>query len=285
MLRRRVLILGAGARVKNDLLPVLIQIGYTKSEVLIVRKTPDQLQNFPDFHCTQFDSKILKEFNPFLIISCLPTIHTLSVIQEVLKSTNPNNLFVDTPIKLIYPELSKIVIPGGIHVLEDNHLVFFLNQLEISKSSPGVIIVRNALFDYHGVALLSKAFGLNSRKYVKAKIKSFLFLIFVVGQKVVIWLGPRNYSKGEMYYSRRKRFQIIIEKYNLKTDSVSPWAFNFISSNFNPIEVARILSENPIKEMHLWKRVALGEALNEFLSQDKNSFLPLSMALKNEIYF
>ena len=193
MNRARILILGAGERVRQDLLPVLVALGYQDSDLLILRKNNDQLLEFPQFMCTTMNGPKIKGFNPELIISCLPTVETIKVIREVMIFTCPYHLFVDTPITKIYRDLIELNTPKGVSVLEDNHLVFFASQL--AKVQPRLIFVKKALYDYHGVALLSKTFGKPSKRHFKIRIRNFLFLTFKVGNTIVIWMGPRKYDK------------------------------------------------------------------------------------------
>jgi hypothetical protein len=285
MTSHRILILGAGKRVKSDLLPVLSHLGFTSSDILIIRKSHKQLLDFPEFSCAQFEPNLVKKFDPTLVISCLPTTCTVEVIQKVLEFTSPNNLFVDTPITKIYDDLNNLLIRGGTNVLEDNHLVFFANQLILPIEEPRAIFVINALYDYHGVALISKTFGNISRNYFKIKIKSFYFLVFKSGTRLVFWVGPRNYHKGKIYYFKRKFKRGILDRYEFEKSMIPDWTIEYINKNLKPQESKDIFLADPIKFMLFWKRMALGEALHKFFSVGKNEFLSLEEALMTEIYF
>jgi hypothetical protein len=227
----------------------------------------------------------LRNFDPEYVISCLPTIDTITVIQEVLQFTKPKHLIVDTPISTIYKQLTELRELSSISVLEDNHLVYFANQLEISKSKPRVIFVKNALYDYHGVALLSKTFGTLSKGYFKIRIRNFLLLIFKAGNRLIIWIGPRNYSTGMIYFIKPKLFKRFYQKYEFRNDLISDWTKNYMLENLNSSAITAILNSNPIRFMYFWKRMALGECLEKFIFDDVNFFLSLEEALENERYF
>ena len=283
--KSRILILGAGERVKQDLLPVLASLEYQESNVLLIRKSGNQLLDFPQFECTKMDEIKLRRFNPQLIISCLPTDSTIPVIEEVLKFTSPRHLFVDTPVTRIYDDLVKIRVAEGIYILEDNHLVFFSNQLIRSKIKPRIVFVRNAFYDYHGVALLSVTFGKLSKLFIKIRFRNFIFLLFMVGRTLVIWIGPRNYSRGRLYFFKSILNVRFFQEYKLNTEFISEWARNYIRENLDPITTESILNSNPIRYMPFWKRMALGEYLEKFLSNGENHFLTLDQAISNERYF
>jgi len=285
MSKTRILILGAGKRVKQDLLPVLVSLGYQEPDVLLLRKSGSQLLDFPQFVCTQMDHIKLHSFNPQLIISCLPTIDTIHVIHNVLKFTSPSYLFVDTPVTRIYEDLLEIQVPGGINILEDNHLVFFSNQLIQPGSKPRIIVIWRALYDYHGIALLSNTFGKLSKFFIKIRFRNFVFLLFMVGGKYVIWVGPRSYSHGKIYFFKSILSFRFFREYKLNTDSVPEWAKNYILKNLDSITAESILNSNPIRYMPFWKRMALGENLEKFLTYGENKFPTLDEAIKNERYF
>lgn len=285
MTKPRILILGAGERVKQDLLPVLFSLGYQGPELLLLRKSDKQISEFPQYKCIKFDGTTLLDFNPNVVISCLPTGDTLGVIHEVLSFTSPNNLFVDTPISKISSELILLRIPGGVHILEDNHLVFFSNQFILPKNEPKVIFVLKALYDYHGVALLSKVFGKTSKRYLKFKIRNFLLLVFKSGSKLVIWVGPRNYSLGNIYFLKMKGGGCTFQKYNFSTKSAPEWTRRFLLENLDSLFAEQILSSSPIRNMLFWKRMALGEYMGRFLMDGENRFLTLEEAIENERYF
>lgn len=285
MARHRILILGAGTRVRSDLLPILNHLGFTGSEVLIIRNSNNQLIDFPEYRCAQFDPKLVRKFDPTLVISCLPTPITVEVIEKVLKASSPSNLFVDTPITKIYNKLNCLKAKVAIRVLEDNHLVFFANQLSHSKDEPCAVLVLNALYDYHGVAMISKAFGKISNNFFKIRIRNFMFLIFKSGSRTVFWVGPRNYSKGKIYYLKRGFYKGNIGKFKFQNDSISDWAIAYIIKNFDITDAQNILSSDPIKFMPFWKKMALGEALHKFFLNGENEFIALDEAFMNEIYF
>jgi hypothetical protein len=285
MARHRVLILGAGKRVKSDLLPVLTHLGFTNAEILIIRKSHEQLLDFPEFACAQFEPNLVKKFDPTLIISCLPTTCTVEVLQKVLEFTSPHNLFVDTPITKIYEDLNNLKIRGGINVLEDNHLVFFATQLRLSNEAPRAIFVLNALYEYHGVAMIYKIFGKLSHNHFKFRLRNFYFLIFKSGKTTIFWVGPRNYSKGRIYFLKRRLNKGILGKYEFEKSLIPEWTINYINKNLDFRESENILSADPVKFMPFWKRMALGEALHKFFSVGQNDFLKLDEALISEIYF
>ena len=285
MYKPRILILGAGERVKLDLLPVLVALGYGGSDLLILRKSAEQLSDFPQFVCIKMDEVVLGCFNPEIVISCLPTSDTVDVIQKVLKFTSPKNLFVDTPIAKIYKDLTRMYVPEGIHVLEDNHLVFFSSQLLNSRGNSHILIVWKAFYDYHGIALLSRTFGETSKLFFKIRLRNFLFLLFRAGRTFVIWIGPRNYSNGKLFFVKPAVKKHFLQEYKLDLKFVSDWAKNYILDNLDPVYVDKVLTSNPVRNMLFWKRMALGENLGKFLFDGENNFLKLENAIQNERYF
>lgn len=285
MNKPRILILGAGKRVKQDVLPVLMHLGYQHSDLLILRKNHKQLTEFPQISCIQMNNYRLAEFNPELIISCLPTSETIEVIRKILNITAPKHLFVDTPVSKIYEDLSKLEVLSGISVLEDNHLVFFGNQLKIAKSEPRLIFVRKGLYDYHGVALLSRIFGKTSNIFFKIRVRSFLILVFKAGTRFIFWLGPRDYSSGEIYFANFRGSNSLFQKYRFDTELIPEWATSYMLENLETAEALEILGSNPIRYMPFWKRMALGENLGKFILNGENAFLTLDEALINERFF
>jgi predicted dehydrogenase len=100
----RILIIGAGNRVVNDVIPALGAIDFDLSKIIIVRKKAKQINKYPII--TVFDNlkTVMEEFEPELIICCVPPDELPSILSILIKFEFIH-LLVDTP---IFPNLEKL---------------------------------------------------------------------------------------------------------------------------------------------------------------------------------
>lgn len=283
--RPRVLVLGAGRRVKNDVIPSLIHLGYSRAELMIVRKNSSQLKDYPQFSCIQFDPKSIFEFNPEYVISCLPPEISSTLIKQVLRCSHPHALLIDTPIKKNAEFLKSLQLPGGVFVIEDNHLVYFARQMRELKPDLKVLILRKSFYDYHGIAFLASTLGPISHFRIKIRVRRFLFLSFFAGSTLIFWIGPRNYSKGEIYALRLNRVKKGFSKLVFDSEYLSSEEKELATNHFGLDESKRVIGENPIRNMLFWKRVGLTKALGGFLLANRNEFISVRDAVRNEDFF
>lgn len=285
MILPRILILGAGRRVTIDVLPALVHLGYKENDLLILRDSDAQLIQFPQFQCIKINSDKVEGFNPKFIISCLPCDVSESVISKVLQKCSPDCLIVDTPVSRNAKFLEGVKLPYGVYVLEDNHLVYFSRQIREYGEIFRAIMLRNAFYDYHGIAFLRSTLGELSRFRIKIRLRRFLLLLFFAGNTLIFWVGPRDYSKGEIYVSRRDLSFWKFSRLKIDQSVLSDFELAYLRSNYGPLGSKRIIEDNPIRHMLFWKQVGLAQALRALLIENQNSFITIQDSIENEKFF
>lgn len=285
MTRPRILILGAGSRVRDDLLPALVQIGFMPNELLLIRKSQGTLTEFPEFCCTQFDPGLVRSFNPDFVISCLPSEVTPTVVYELLQHCKPLALLVDTPVQENLEFLEGLNLPNGVSVMEDNHLVFFNRQLALENPRHRMLVLRNSFYNYHGIAFLRSALGTISKFRLKFRLRNFLLLVFFSGSTMILWIGPRNYQTGQIYSIQTGKLPQMLAKVEFKPFNLTMSEQEIVNRFLDSVSQEKVMRENPIRNMLFWKRVGLTLALNDYFFRNRNNFISLREAAINESFF
>ncbi len=90
---------------------------------------------------------------------------------------------------------------------------------------------------------------------------------------------------GEIYAARFSMPKKCLSKIAFEPRYLSSEEMELVIHHFGPDESKRIIAENPIRNMLFWKRVGLSKALGEFLFANRNEFLSVQDAARNEDFF
>ena len=129
--------MGAGKRVRNDILPALKAIGISEKDLLIVRKNYATLDDFPKIKViTDYKFLELEDIaKNIILISSIPQSDTITALSKFLKIITPKAVLIDTPIFDIAKYVQAAMNEHGIeiNILEDGGLIPWLNVFNQTK--------------------------------------------------------------------------------------------------------------------------------------------------------
>jgi hypothetical protein len=283
----RILIIGAGNRVVNDVIPALGAIDFNLSKIMIVRKSRNQIDKYPMITIFNDLERVMEEFKPELIICCVPP-NELSLILSSLIKFKFIHLLVDTPILPNLEKLSLISKTVSVKVLEDSKLIPWIDSLRSGVEGAYIVIVKHALYEFHGLALLNELFG-DLKKFRLPKIvERYLIIFYSKPCRLIIWFRKRNYLDGSiLFFLKTKVFKIgatsnttLQWKYaeqffqNSSMNTRKYLLLDKIDNNFADIRF--------IKDMLFWKRVGLMIGFKMLLINNSNIFVDLKEMIKIE---
>ena len=204
----RILIVGAGRRVQEDVLPVLESIPETFDSLSFVATKSRQLigrcrtyEVLPIFHIRNF-----KDFDYIYI--AVPPSALRSVLKHLNTAQSNAELIVDTPADISWSTLSMIRRFRRVHVAEDVVMLPWIDTLHNfwrSNNLSGMVSVefdRSAYF-YHGVALAKVICGsFDSPGNVIKSGRRGSTLSIQLDRGRVVMNEPRDYEKGIIRLSR-----------------------------------------------------------------------------------
>lgn len=292
----KIIVLGAGKRVRNDILPALVANGILEKDMFIIRKNYAILDDFPKI-------KVINDYNALkfenfsentILVSSIPQSETIVALNRILRIVTPTTILIDTPVFKIAESIQNIKHEYGIHVnlLEDGGLIPWLDVFTKTKlMETRFFLSYRAFYLFHGVSSFRKIIGeynFRGRSMLQGRI---IHLSNDRGRDI-LQLGYRDYAKGRFFWFWNKKivylglelkwakmfrrislkdilsdedyfeFYQLIEKFNLDPDS---------------------LFDNPIKYMHDWKRIGLYIGFKNLFDGNINIFPNLKAGVSNEL--
>jgi hypothetical protein len=272
-----VVILGAGRRVQEDVIPSLLACGIGQNEILIVRKRPSKLLQFPKIICInslqELDKNKLSRVS--LLISCLPSDIQGIYISKLSQLFEFETILVDTPVEGILKVLNQELLEH-IHVLEDAGVVF--NLFHFSRTKPNLILNYRGFFEYHGVAMFGSLTKAKLKVIVRRIPKSNL-RIYLAKKCICISIGQRNYSKSFIFMAdmaRLRRIRLV----ELQTSDIRLEELYYLASQLN-IDMKLLFDKFPKNSLEV-KRLGLAFGLRQFFIHGVTIFPKLDESLMNE---
>ena len=236
-LRNNIFIIGFGARVINDIIPVLNSFGI-KDEIYIFNNSP-LIYNINGILYDSIDilyfTEYFYKFKPkYIILSIPPKEH--ESINLLLDNIDLNEviLFIDTPIlnkNLFKNNNSKFQI-----ILEDYPPSLVGTFLEyLIKIKCKIIFFYKSFFKYHGYSLL-RYISVKTNSKIKIFINTPFFSVIKIGYLFVVIIGKREYKKAKIFgLSKNKIVSDSKIKFSYKNNYLSFWIdnFNFYSPTKN----------------------------------------------------
>jgi len=272
-----VVILGAGRRVQEDVIPSILACGIGQNEILIVRKRPSKLSQFPKIICINSLQELDKNklSRVALLISCLPSDIQGIYISKLSQLFEFETILVDTPVEGILKVLNKELLEH-IHVLEDAGVVF--NLFHFSRTKPNLILSYRGFFEYHGVAMFGSLTKAKLRVIVR-RIPKLNLRIYLAKKCICISIGQRNYSKSFLFMAdiaRLRRIRLV----ELQTSDIRLEELYYLASQLN-IDMKLLFDKFPKNSLEV-KRLGLAFGLRQFFIHGVTIFPKLDESLMNE---
>jgi hypothetical protein len=283
----RILIIGAGNRVVNDVIPALGAIDFDLSKIIIVRKSRNQIDKYPMIYVSNDIEMIMEEFKPELIICCVPPIELSSILSSLTKFKF-THLLVDTPILPNLEKLSSLSKTVSVKVLEDSKLVPWIDYLRSRVEGANIVIIKHALYEFHGLALLNELFSELKKFRLPKVIEKYLIIFYSKPYRLIIWFRKRNYLDGSiLFFLKTKVFKI-----GTTSNITLQWKYAeqfFQDSSINTRKYLLLDKRDDnfadirfIKDMLFWKRVGLMIGFKMLLINNSNIFVDLKEMIKIE---
>tara|TARA_B100000989_G_scaffold188187_1_gene141667 strand:- start:11988 stop:12839 length:852 start_codon:yes stop_codon:yes gene_type:complete len=205
------IIVGAGRRVQQDLLPALSFLGYKKEDVFIFAKTKKNILVRNIIYDVKKFTEIKEIDDKWIVYIAVPANISEFIIDQVLE-TNPRvKIIIETPINnfLLVNKYNNY----NICVAEDAYFLgkyLILNEF-IKIKNFNILFMYKSAYSYHGIAfiesLLSKIFfGFSVFGIYFGICKKGIALIF--GEKKYeaggIWLNSKKLNLPELTESEKK---------------------------------------------------------------------------------
>ena len=283
----RILIIGAGNRVVNDVIPALGAIEFNLSKIIIVRKNRNRIDKYPMITIFNDLEYVMEEFKPELIICCVPPGELSSILSRLTKFKFIH-LLVDTPILPNLEKLSSISKTVSVKVLEDSKLVPWIDFLRSRVEGAYIVFVKHSLYEYHGLALLNELYDDLKKFRLPKVVERYLIIFHSKPYRLIIWLRKRNYLSGSIiFFKKTELFKIgptsntnLQWKYteqffkNCSTNTRKYLLVDKVDDNFSDIGF--------IKDMLFWKRVGLMIGFKMLIINNLNIFVDLEEMAKIE---
>ena len=284
----RILIIGAGNRVLNDVIPALGAIDFDLCNIVIVRKSIKQLNSYPMI--TVFDNleSVMEDFQPELIICCVPTSELDSILSILIKFEFIH-LLVDTPIFPNLEKLRSISKTVSVKVLEDSTLIPWIDTLRSRVEGAHIVVVNHALYEFHGLALLNELFiGALKKFHLPKVVERYLIIFYHKPFRFIIWFRKRDYLHGSILFVLKFKALKIGGMSN--ADMQRQYAEQFFknsSINTRKYLLSKTVDNDFmeirfIKDMLFWKRVGLMLGFKMLIIDDLNVFVDLEKMIRIE---
>ena len=283
----RILIIGAGNRVVNDVIPALGAIDFDLSKIMIVRKSRNQIDKYPMITVSNDIEMIMEEFKPELIICCVPPSELSSILSSLTKFEF-THLLVDTPILPNLEKLSSLSKTVSVKVLEDSKLVPWIDSLRSRVEGANIVIVKHALYEFHGLALLNELFSELKKFHLPKVVEKYLIIFHSKPYRLIIWFRKRNYLDGSIIFFKKTKVIKISSTSNTNLQwKYTEQFFKNCSTNTRKYLLADKVDNNFadirfIKDMLFWKRVGLMIGFRMLIINNSNIFVDLKEMIKIE---
>jgi hypothetical protein len=281
----QILIIGAGKRVTQQLLPTLISIGISQKNLIIVRKEKKMIKEYPEIEVSCDLITTLKFFKGRLVFCCLDRNAYTEISDILLKIEDPKVIFFDTPIFRSFEKIIRLEKYHSLYVLEETILIPWIENFKQLFNTRGLVILWRMLYEYHGMALLKK---LDENVRIK-RIRFFngkSLLVARVNKKLVISLGYYKVDKGNckvLDLNISHVLPVLHSRWQNKVASNilnSREHFSILDMNSN---LYKTLSKGKIyRNFESWKLLALNIGLANLINGESVDFPLVSCAYLNE---
>jgi len=283
----KVLIFGSGRRVKNDLFPVLINLGIDASQIVVVRRSRRKEPWHSKSQVFSLEEVNQKLAVPDIVFICVPPLEIALCLEAISKTSYCGQVFIDTPISISSEEIHKYQSRFQMNVLEDNGLLPFIPDMQKVNYGFRLILNWRCFYNYHGVAFfravlkgamtirLSKGFG------------RFRVLVLSGSRTLIISITPYNYKKGSL-----KIFEINdlcrpliisdLTKFSTKAALYSDLQESEYKADSPLTSIDEIARREPVEFMNYWKRVGLFIGIGSFLNHGQMMFPSIHESFENE---
>lgn len=275
------LILGAGRRVQEDILPSLEAVGVKPEQISIVRLQRKPIFDQPEIAVYSLSELSTDIIDGAVILSSLPPLVNRRILPELLRIGRPKLLLIDTPVDAIRHDLAAIstVYVLEVAVLEDSVLIPWIGDSAVRNSKFGLF--RNSLYYNHGAALISalakgKVIRLNpwflTRRQTLLFVSSHFQVFLMAGFK------DRSRARGSLRARSLRRLDLT---------EVGSRTFETVSKEFPLLNIAKVMQveeskRNPFEEIDAWKRVGLALGLYALVHGQEQLFPSPEQALQFE---
>lgn len=191
-IRSNVVIVGAGKRISEDVIPVFESLADIFSITGVYARHASAVLGSKQVYDVRPTDTIDEAKKVDLLYVAVPTKALLSVLKQLANHQKTAQLIVDTPVPLNQDVLQELCKWSRATVAEDST---FLPWIACIEHVPRAIVCDRSLYRYHGVALIKKlarhdvAFGLRfgNRKWLFA------------GRTRAKFIEPRDYLHGRLF--------------------------------------------------------------------------------------
>ncbi|ASY17818.1 hypothetical protein [Candidatus Planktophila versatilis] len=276
----KILVLGAGWRVQNDVLPALIGCGVSPEDIAIVRRKPSSVPGHEAIECFSNISELPQDFISDSILLCsLPTGEVFQMLSTILTKGKPASILVDTPISMIQSELKSLewLYQIQFNVLEDSVLIPWLDDIKDLK--PAVVFIKHGLYYYHGTALMSYVANRKLFRISPWSLSDSFPWIFLDSRlrAYIIW-GSKNPNKAGGFVL--STFGRLVRDSNFVSTRTVDYAKGVLGESFESIgSDGSLTRSSPLSSMDEWKRIGLMLGLRKLIFSKEMAFPSIDEAI------
>lgn len=280
----RWLLIGAGRRIRNDILPALLAMQVSTSRITIVRKSRESIKDFLEIRSFQDIGEAVRHSNPDVIICCVPVEAANEVLSQLRNLDGPHTILFDTPVSQNFATLLELQKKHSVFALEESVLVPWLAQLELLVKKSRFVLFFRSFYEYHGVAVLSRIAETPLVRIWQKFQQGRRFKLFVTNDnRLFCLLGYRNYPKASVFFlgkqlkllsaSRGLELQKVIVRESMKVFQLTTTMNNSEQLNSMYVEAQEKLL---FSELAFWKQLALITGLHAIEEQGEILFPSIS---------
>ena len=286
-MNKRIVVIGAGRRVKNDVIPSLQSIQFDFNSLLVVRRKNQKLSEFPELKVEIDLNLALNYFKPHIVICCVP-ITEFQNTYSILKNYEIEYLLVDTPIYINSEVLKSAGKLKNICILEDSVLIPWIDAIRHKFTHSSILLIYQAMYEYHGLALLKAIFDSPIKVITLPKFINRYLILLKINNTFIVWYRKRNYKKGFVVFFKNKQIECLGNNHLVDFQEEFYRALLGDLKNFLDLDC---LHRKPfdtserirfIRDMHFWKRLGLALGLRSLIYQNSNCFLKLDEMIEIE---
>ena len=276
---KKILIFGAGHRVKDNIFPALSSIEYDLDIDFVSLSGKELVSSGYQRKCFKFGLSEIDYSIYDLILISVPQNEVLKVVSSINKNER-YKILLDTPITR---EINKFTKKYDIKVMED---IIFLPFIKIIKDYAPInqIIMMYSGYEYHGLAFVK---NLIDKKILHAKRtrnseRDDVLIKFKTNKSAKIF-NPRDYKKGyiEITYENKKKIVFGNKSTYIEIEGISDFidGENYVVENIDLVKAHQdikenlIVSTNYVNDIHIFKTFGLSNIFEKAL-EGKFSELP-----------
>ena len=190
-------VIGSGRRVQQDVIPVLIELGFSPNNISIYSSREKKIYvRDTEYKVYSIENLNKTSINKFVYVS-IPHQKLYELLKKIFDIDSSSKVIVDTPIvnSKIVEKFKKNIIC----VAEDAAFIsnFLIKKNELFKYN--ILLLNKSAFSYHGIA------------FVESILSGIVFhfslfgLYFAFCKKgIAVIIGKNNYEKGSIYLNFKK---------------------------------------------------------------------------------